>query len=177
MLGQFSPRGRTHVSIRLTADAPIWTAVHEIGHWMDWEVLATDHILEQVREVDGQSVHEIVWGGPASTLSPLLDPWRAEVLASSRVRALQELRAEAPRKLRARLDYLLRPSELLARSYTQWALMGTELAYEIAGQSEMIERFAIPGPLHWMEQDFAAVASQLEWAISLAAPAPCPAAA
>jgi hypothetical protein len=139
--GQFDGR---RILVNRTSATRELALVHEIGHVLDYFAIGS------------------VYGRYTSDAAePILDQWRRAVEDSHTVRRLREARTTLPpiaSRQGVYVDYLLRTSELFARSYAQW------VAYAAADdtlieQVDQVNRAepVTPRLVQWEPQDFASV--------------------
>jgi hypothetical protein len=144
--GQFDGQ---RILVNRTSAARELALVHEIGHVLDYFAIGDD---------------ERAYASDAG--APILDGWRRAAEASSSVRRLREVRAAWPPvepELVAYVDYLLRPSEMLARSYAQWIA-------DTADDGVLMEQVirsagtapAIAGLVQWESSEFAPIRVEFE---------------
>jgi hypothetical protein len=154
--------------IELQSVVPEWVIVHEIAHWLDYEAIWAAWGEDDEIAVNGQTLPWFLVYGPASEHAGQLDEWRDAVEHSLLVGAYRQRMERTPwTQQLTRLHYLLRPAELFARSYTQWALgHDPQLAEQIPWQDDMLQGAGISLPGHWHVSDFRAARQGLEslWA-------------
>lgn len=136
------------------------TAVHEIGHFLDFEGLDTP----------------ARW---ASVNSPTLAPWREVVKASRAVQTLGHLSNPATRTMAVTLwdgsvveylvdksyvEYLLQAEELWARSYSQFITAESRSPALLRQLEQERERPAsgIYYPKHWDDADFQPIRAEMQ---------------
>jgi hypothetical protein len=147
------------ILVNRTSPARELALVHEIGHVLDYFAIGAVH------------------GRYASEAGePVLDEWRHAVEDSRTLRLLRETRAALPPIGSSQgiyIDYLLRPSELFARSYAQW-LASVAADDTLIEQLEQLRRAepAAPQLVQWEPGDFDAIrvaygrlVEQLAWTL------------
>lgn len=135
-LGLYSWSGTrpTGINIVPTGNWPGMTAVHEIGHFLDHQVLG-------------------LRGQFASVSAPALHAWREAVQATAAVRTIAQLPS------RQRGDFI-RPEELWARSYAQYIATRSQDP-ALRAQLDKIRAGGQPWR-QWSDEDFAPVAAAID---------------
>jgi hypothetical protein len=158
-------RGRAHVGwyrtlpdgspldilISRDGDDPGFTLLHELGHLLDHQGLGSTP-------------------GECASASDELDDWRAAVDASEAVHDLGEMNARSPILIPTSVgavvaldpedfEYLLRPEELFARSYSQW-IASKGVSETLLQELEATRRMLYPE--QWSEEDFTPIGESLE---------------
>ena len=149
--GTFTPPAA--MGIAASTREPRLTLLHELGHLLDWEAGAFRSDLDH----------------------PELAGWRAAVEASAATKHLREMQTRrtalvllqpwrGPERVRIKqplVAYLLRPTEMFARSYSQFIAEragSSELLKELGGvRSRPIE---VLYPEQWNETDFRPIAEE-----------------
>lgn len=149
--GTFRPPAA--VGIATSTREPRLTLLHELGHLLDWQSGAFRSDLDD----------------------PELAGWRAAVEASTAIAHLRKMQTQktavvrlrtwgGPERVRIKqrwVSYLLRPTEMFARSYGQFIAErsgSAELLAELSGvRSRPIE---VLYPEQWQETDFRAIAEE-----------------
>jgi hypothetical protein len=137
------------ILVNRTSDTRELALVHEIGHALDY--FAIDAARRTYASDAG---------------APILNDWRRAVEESSSVYQLRQARATLPAlgsRTAAYVEYLLKPSELFARSYAQW-LAATSGEATLARQVALLigDASAIPGPVQWMPDEFTAIGETID---------------
>jgi hypothetical protein len=146
-LGVFKPRlnyvtgqrsGR--IQIHPTGSHPELTAIHEIGHMLDFMALPNPQ-----------------HGAWPTHMAPALAAWRSAV---DRSNAIAQLRAMKPGKYR---NYLLRREEIWARSYAQYIAVRSQDPVLLA----QVARMRVPGtgvyyPRQWDDAEFEPIAAEFD---------------
>lgn len=113
-----------------------FTAVHEIGHAIDWQMFAPLSLTS--RDVAKGVVGEMT-------------PWHDAVKSSGAIDRISATYGFDP----GYRDYLLDPAELWARSYTQWIAVRS-------GNDKMLRRLAELADTHWTADEFAPIAREFD---------------
>lgn len=132
--------GRPTVNVRGDSPWPLITAVHELGHYVDIYGFGNGRM-----------------GG--SHFSAALDEWRDAVLASPSSIYLREKLKSMPKEL----DYYFMPTELFARSYSQWIAVRSGNA-DMLRQLEDIQKSQtfIQPFTQWKRAEFEPIAAALD---------------
>jgi hypothetical protein len=145
--GRFDPTG---ITIDRRAPERHATLVHEFGHAIDFHAIGSQTFATE------------------SGLSVIAD-WRNTVEDSAGVRELRRLQAlltssdSADARLRGYIAYLLRPTELFARTYAQWISVRSQ-DHMLVEEIERSRRTAGPRAslVQWQEEDFVAIGIALD---------------
>lgn len=132
-----------------TYDGDAVTFAHEIGHFIDHQAMGTR-------------------GEYASKGSKEMASWRKAVRATALAQKLAEQKKNALFG-KKRINYLLSPHELWARSYAQWIVLkarqGEFGSADLRAKMEAELKARLAGPFqggHWSDEDFKPVAEAID---------------
>jgi hypothetical protein len=135
------------IEIRLNQEHPSFTMVHELGHFLDHWGIDTDGDADASED-----------GG-----SPMAKPIMEALFASPEVKALlkEQNRTKVP-EARQLYSYLAKPTEILARAYSQYIAQRSNHPAMMAGL-EKDRRGTFKGPAkQWSDASFEPIAEAFD---------------
>lgn len=144
-------RASTTLVLRGDVEDVEFTAVHELGHWLDNKLFGDD------RAYGSEKLASTAW-----------QRWQAAVDSSVPTRHLQTVRGMTgdPRvtpELLTHIDYMLRRREQFARSYAQWIAtrsgdgrLLSQLEYFQTAENTILRAY------HWADDDFEPIGAALD---------------
>ncbi len=130
------------IKISTRSHHPPLTLAHEIGHFIDHQVLGDA-------------------GAFASTKSPLLEKWREAVKASEATQSLSKLLTDSLHRVRA--TYYLSTHEQWARSYAQWVATRSKNATMIEQTKAItMNKNKVVAASQWSDAEFEPIAAAID---------------
>jgi hypothetical protein len=146
--GRFRPPA--HVGIAMATREPRLTLLHELGHLLDWSGFAFRSELNDL-ELAG-------WREAVEASAPILQLREMQTRKVMTVRLRQWGQPERVRIDQSQVAYLLRPTEMFARSYSQFVAVRSaspELLTELGGVRSRPKEVLYPE--QWKDPDFGRV--------------------
>ncbi|MBK8188950.1 MAG: hypothetical protein IPK79_00685 [Vampirovibrionales bacterium] len=131
------------------AETPAFTALHEIGHWLDFAALNVpfEHNVGEIRDKSLRDAYKEFWSALEGTKS-----------YQSLIQTLRSL-ADTPHEA-GYVRYLLRREEKWARAYSQY--VATRSSSTVL-KAELAREQGLNGyPQQWSDEDFAPVAAAID---------------
>lgn len=133
------------ISVSSNSVNPEMTLAHEIGHFIDHQVITP--------------------GKFASTSSPLFKQWKEAVENSVATKVLRKLLKESTSRVTSRrIDYYLDTHEQWARAYAQWVATRSQNDVMLEQVSKIVGKQTSPvyAASQWADEDFAPIAAAID---------------